>query len=196
MTEDEASSTEWLRALQSLATRVAHEVRNPLNAVAVNLEVVRSRCERETVEPRAVLPFATAAAGELERVSRLIDAVLALARPARNDLAVLAGPMITVYDALASAEGGSVAMDLSEGATGIDIAADDARAALAVTLDEMLGPGVAIRVHIAGDGDRVAARFSGPPVSPKLPVDVRLRAEPTGLTLLFPAQARSSAEIE
>lgn len=196
MTEDEASSTEWLRVLQSLATRVAHEVRNPLNAVAVNLEVVRSRCERETVEPRAVLPFATAAAGELERVSRLIDAVLALARPARNDLAVLAGPMITVYDALASAEGGSVAMDLSEGATGIDIAADDARAALAVTLDEMLGPGVAIRVHIAGDGDRVAARFSGPPVSPKLPVDVRLRAEPTGLTLLFPAQARSSAEIE
>ena len=196
MTEDEASSTEWLRALQSLATRVAHEVRNPLNAVAVNLEVVRSRCERETVEPRAVLPFATAAAGELERVSRLIDAVLALARPARNDLAVLAGPVITVYDALARADGGSVAMDLSEGATGIDIAADDARAALAVTLDEMLGPGVAIRVHIAGDGDRVAARFSGPPVSPKLPVDVRLRAEPSGLTLLFPAQARSSAETE
>lgn len=196
MTEVEASSTEWLRALQSLATRVAHEVRNPLNAVAVNLEVVRSRCERETVEPRAVLPFATAAAGELERVSRLIDAVLALARPARNDLAVLAGPVITVYDALASAEGGSVAMDLSEGATGIDIAADDARAALVATLDEMLGPGVAIRVHIAEDGDRVAARFSGPQVSPKLPVDVRLRAEPSGLTLLFPAQARSSAETE
>ena len=196
MTEDEASSTEWLRALQSLATRVAHEVRNPLNAVAVNLEVVRSRCERETVEPRAVLPFATAAAGELERVSRLIDAVLALARPARNDLAVLAGPVITVYDALARAEGGSVAMDLSEGATGIDIAADDARAALAVTLGEMLGPGVAIRVHIAGDGDRVAARFSGPRVTPKLPVDVRLRSEPSGPTLLFPARTRSSAETE
>ena len=196
MTEDEASSTEWLRVLQRLATRVAHEVRNPLNAVAVNLEVVRSRCERETVEPRAVLPFATSAAGELERVSRLVDAVLALARPARSDLAVLAGPVITVYDALASAEGGSVAMDLSEGATGIDIAADDARAALAVTLDEMLGPGVAIRVHIAGDGDRVAARFSGPQVTPKLPVDVRLRSEPSGLTLLFPARKRSSAETE
>lgn len=196
MTEDEASSTEWLQALQSLATRVAHEIRNPLNAVAVNLEVVRSRCERESVEPRAVLPFATAAAGELERVSRLIDALLALARPARSDLAILAGPVITMYDALARAEGGSVDMDLTEGATGIDITADEARAALAVTLDEMLGPGVAIRVHIAGDGDRVTARFSGPPVTPKLPVDVRLQSEPSGLTLLFPARTRSSAEIE
>lgn len=196
MTEVEASSTEWLQALQNLATRVAHEIRNPLNAVAVNLEVVRSRCDRESVEPRAVLPFATAAAGELERVSRLIDALLALTRPARSDLAILAGPVVTLYDALARAEGGSVDMDLDEGATGIDIAADEARAALAVTLDEMLGPGVAIRVHIAGGGDRVAARFSGPRVTPKLPVDVRLQSEPSGLTLLFPARRRSSAETE
>jgi signal transduction histidine kinase len=196
MTEDEASSTEWLRALQSLATRVAHEIRNPLNAVAVNLEVVRSRCERESAEPRAVLPFATTAAGELERVSRLIDALLALARPGRSDLAILAGPLITMYDALARTEGGSVDMDLVEGTTGIDIAADEARMALAVTLDEMLGPGVAIHVHIAGDGDRVAARFTGPRVTPKLPVDVRLQPEPSGLTLLFPARARSTAETE
>lgn len=196
MTEVDASSSEWLGELQNLAGRVAHEIRNPLNAVAVNLEVVRSRCERGTVEPPALLPFATAAAGELERVSRLIDALLALARPARSDLAALAGPVITLYDALASAEGGSVSMDLSEGSTGIDIAADDARAALAATLDEMLGPGVAIRVHIAGDGGRVAARFTGPPATPKLPVGVRLQSEPSGPTLLFPARMRGSAETE
>lgn len=195
MTEAGGSSGQWLGALQSLAARVAHEIRNPLNAVAVNLEVVRSRCERGNVEPPSVLPFATAAAGELERVSRLVDALLAVARPARNDLATLAGPVITLYDALAGAEGGSVAMDLSAGVTGIDVAADDARAALAATLDEMVGPGVAIRVHIVEDGNQVAARFSGPRVTPKLPADVRLQAEPSGLTLLFPAHGRSS-EIE
>jgi signal transduction histidine kinase len=194
MTEDDASSSEWVGALQNLAGRVAHEIKNPLNAVAVNLEVVRSRCERGNVESPAILPFATAAAGELERVTRLVEAMLALARPARRDLAALAGPVITLYDALASAEGGSVELDLSEGATGIDMAADDARAALAVTLDGMVGPGVAIRVHIARDGDRVAARFSGPSVRPKLPVDVRLQSEPSGLTLLFPARKRGNAE--
>ena len=196
MTEDDASSSEWLGALQSLAARVAHEIRNPLNAVAVNLEVVRSRCERGNAAAPAVLPFATAAAGELERVSRLVDALLALARPGRSDLAALAGPVITLYDALARAEGGSVSMDLSEGSTGMDIAADEARAALATTLDDMLGPGVAIRVHISGEGDHVLARFSGPSVTPKLPVDVRLQPEPSGLTLLFPARTRSSAETE
>lgn len=194
MTEDDASSSEWLGALQSLAGRVAHEIKNPLNAVAVNLEVVRSRCERGNVEPPAILPFATAAAGELERVARLVEALLALSRPARRDLAVLAGPVITLYDALANAEGGSVVLDLSEGATGIDMGGDDARAALAATLDDMVGPGVAIRVHIARDGDRVAARFSGPSVRPKLPVDVRLQSEPSGLTLLFPARMRGNAE--
>lgn len=194
MTGDDASSGEWLGALQRLAGRVAHEIRNPLNAVAVNLEVVRSRCERGTVEPPAVLPFATAAAGALERASRLIDALLALARPARSDLATLAGPVITLYDALATAEGGSVSMDLSEGLTGIEVAADDARAALAATLEEMLGPGVAIRVHIARDGEMVAARFTGPGVTPKLPAGVRLQSESSGPTLLFPARMRSSAE--
>jgi signal transduction histidine kinase len=194
MTEDDASSSEWLGALQSLAGRVAHEIKNPLNAVAVNLEVVRSRCERGNVEPPAILPFATAAAGELERVARLVEALLALSRPARRDLAVLAGPVITLYDALANAEGGSVVLDLSEGATGIDMSGDDARAALAATLDDMVGPGVAIRVHIARDGDRVAAHFSGPNVRPKLPVDVGLQSEPSGVTLLFPARMRGNAE--
>jgi hypothetical protein len=87
-------------------------------------------------------------------------------------------------------------MDLSEGDTGIDIAADDARTALAATLEKMVGPGVAIHVHIAGDGDRIAARFSGPRVTPNLPVDVRLEPEPSGVTLLFPARTRSSAETE
>ena len=109
---------------------------------------------------------------------------------------MLAGPVITLYDALANAEGGSVVLDLSEGATSIETSADDARTALAVTLDGMLEPGVAIRVHIARDGDQVAAHFSGPRVTPKLPVAVRLQLEPSGLTLLFPAQSRGTAETE
>ncbi len=196
MTEAAASSNEWLAVLQRLSGRVAHEIKNPLNAVAVNLEVVRSRCERGNVEPGAVLPFAGAAAGELERAARLVDALLALTRPGQPDLAMLAQPVITLYDALANAEGGSVVMDLSEGETGIDMAADDVRAALAATLDDMLEPGVAIRVHVTSEGGRVAARFSGPRVTPKLPVDVRLRSEPSGLTLLFPARTRGSAETE
>jgi len=192
MTGDGASSSQWLGALQGLAGRIAHEIKNPLNAVTVNLEVVRSRCERGSADPAALLPFAVAASGELERVARLVEALLALARPANPDLAVLAGPVITLYDALARAEGGSVAMDLSEGSTGIDMAADEARTALALILDAMVGPGVAIRVHIERNGDRIAAHFSGPRVTPRLPAGIKFRSEPSGLTLLFPALTRSA----
>ena len=87
-------------------------------------------------------------------------------------------------------------MELSEVGTCNDIAADEARADLAATLDEMVGPGIAIRVHFARDGDRIAARFSGPRVTPKLPPDVRLHAELSGLTLLFPARARDGSLAE
>lgn len=195
MTEDEASS-EWLRALQHLAGRVTHEVKNPLNAVAVNLEVVRSRCERGVVDPSAVLPFATAAAGELDRVARLVEALLALSRPAPADVGPLAAPLITVYDVIASAEGGSVAMDRIEGDAGIDVAPDDVRAAMAAALDSMIGPGVAVRVHVTRDDDQVSVRFAGPRATPKVPRTVRLQREAAGLTLLFPARARGTAETE
>ena len=195
MTEEGASS-EWLGALQHLAGRVTHEIKNPLNAVAVNLEVVRSRCERGGVDPSAILPFATAAAGELERVVRLVEALLAVSRPAPADVAPLAAPLVTLYDVIAGAEGGGVAMDLIEGDTGIDIAPDDARAALASTLDSMIGPGVTVRVHVTRDDDRVTVRLAGPSATPNVPRTVRLLREAAGLTLLFPARARGSADTE
>jgi signal transduction histidine kinase len=195
MTEGEVSS-EWLDALQHLARRVAHEIKNPLNAVAVNLEVVRSRCERGSAAPSALLPCATAAAGELERVARLVEALLAVSRPTLPDFAALAPPVVTLYDVIAGAEGGSVEMDQIEGDAGIDVAADDARAALASTLDSMIGPGVSVRLRVMRDDDRVTVRVAGPRTTPKVPSTVRLQPETAGLTLIFPARTRHSADIE
>ena len=189
-------SNEWLEAFQQLARRIAHEIKNPLNAVAVNLEVVRSRCERGSAEGSALLPFATAAAGELERVARLVEALLAVSRPTVPDVAALAPPVVALYDVIASAEGGSVEMDRIEGDAGIDVAADDARAALASTLDSMIGPGVSVRVHVMRDDDRITVRLAGPRTTPKVPSTVRLQMEAAGLTLLFPARTRDSADTE
>jgi signal transduction histidine kinase len=195
MTQGDGSRA-WLDALQHLARRIAHEIKNPLNAVAVNLEVVRSRCERGSADPSALLPFATAAAGELERVGRLVDALLAVSRPALPDIATLAPPVVALYDVIAGAEGGSVEMDHIEGDVGIDVAADDARAALASTLDSMIGPGVNVRVHVVRDDDRIAVRVAGPRTTPNVPSTVRLQPEAAGLTLIFPARVRDSAHIE
>jgi signal transduction histidine kinase len=195
MTEGDGSR-DWLDALQHLARRIAHEIKNPLNAVAVNLEVVRSRCERGSADPTALLPFATAAAGELERVARLVEALLAVSRPTLPDVAALAPPLVALYDVIASAEGGSVAMDQIEGDAGIDMAADDARAALASTLDSMIGPGVSVRVRVTRDDGDVAVRVAGPRTHPKVPRAVRLQPEAAGLILRFPARTRDSATTE
>jgi signal transduction histidine kinase len=195
MTEGDGSG-EWLDALQHLARRITHEIKNPLNAVAVNLEVVRSRCQRGSTDPTALLPFATAASAELERVSRLVEALLAVSRPTLPDVAALAPPLVALYDVIAGAEGGSVKMDRIEGDAGIDVAADDARAALAATLDSMIGPGVNVRVHVARDDDRITVRVAGPRTTPKVPSAVHLQSEAAGLTLLFPARTRDSADTE
>src|SRR5215207_351710 len=73
----------WLAALQRALGRAAHDVKDALNGVSVNLEVVRSRASRADAPASAVAPFADAAAQQLERLTSLLDAVLALGRTER-----------------------------------------------------------------------------------------------------------------
>src|SRR5690606_40732349 len=51
----------WLRALQRLTATVAHELRNPLNGVALNLEVLRGRVGRTQLDPATLTGLAEAA---------------------------------------------------------------------------------------------------------------------------------------
>jgi hypothetical protein len=91
----------WLATLHDVVGRVAHDVKNLLNGVAVNLEVVRSRSSRQGADVAAVRPFADSAAQQFDRLAAVTDALLVLARPARepvnvvdswNSVAVLAVP--------------------------------------------------------------------------------------------------------
>ena len=74
----------WLDTLQRIAARAAHEVKNSLNGVAVNLEVVRSRTARAGQTTDTVARFADHAAEQFERLSMQADALLLLARPPRE----------------------------------------------------------------------------------------------------------------
>ncbi len=101
----------WLGALGRLAGRAAHELKNPLNGLALNLEVVRSRSARAGIEAAALAPVRAA----LPRVSSsgcipLVDALLALARPLPNpvDLRAAMPPLLVLYRAIAVAGGGSL----------------------------------------------------------------------------------------
>lgn len=109
----------WLPTLQELARRSAHEIKNALNGVAVNLEVVRSRLDRaagqgETVAV-ATAPFARTASDQLEELAALADALLAMTRVigGQADVVVLTRRAVRLAASIARAEGRAVVLDVA-----------------------------------------------------------------------------------
>ena len=104
MTDDPAGAASlWLDTLRELASRSAHDLKNVLNGVAVNLEVARSRSARGG-DAATVAPFASTAAAEFERATSMVEALLALTRPAPG--AVDVGLLLARVAALLGGPGG------------------------------------------------------------------------------------------
>jgi signal transduction histidine kinase len=78
----------WLGTLQKLAAHVAHDLKGALNAASVNLEVVRSRSERESSTGADVQRFAVNSAEQMSVVIRGTLALLSLARGTRGPVEV------------------------------------------------------------------------------------------------------------
>lgn len=103
----------WLSMVQRLIGRASHDVKDSLNGVAVNLEVIRSRAEREGALASAVAPFADAAGQQLERLTSLLDALLAVARQERDpvNVGVALRRVATLCTASTSADDAKVVVD-------------------------------------------------------------------------------------
>jgi signal transduction histidine kinase len=69
-----------LSAMQTLSAGLAHEVRNPLNAARLQLELLERRLRRTVHDPKLVEP-SELANHEIERLTHLLDDFLAFARP-------------------------------------------------------------------------------------------------------------------
>jgi signal transduction histidine kinase len=100
----------WLEVLQRAVGRASHDVKDALNGVSVNLEVIRSRSARPDTPASAVEKFGEAAGQQLERLSTLIEAVLALARVERQpaDVAITLGRVAVLCSASASSADAAV----------------------------------------------------------------------------------------
>lgn len=68
--------------LSRLADDLAHEIKNPLNAIVVNLEVLRRRVQNDA--PDKALERADVIEHEVRRVHSLVDQLLQLLRPAKT----------------------------------------------------------------------------------------------------------------
>ncbi|MFN2636631.1 MAG: hypothetical protein ABR585_06380 [Gemmatimonadaceae bacterium] len=71
-----APAAEATQVIREILRRSGHEIRNALNAVAVNVEVVRSRAGREGTGE--VTSFAERAGSQIAEASALTDGLLAL----------------------------------------------------------------------------------------------------------------------
>ncbi|MGH7460143.1 MAG: histidine kinase dimerization/phospho-acceptor domain-containing protein [Longimicrobiales bacterium] len=68
--------------LSRLADDLAHEIKNPLNSMVINLEVLKSRVEKGAAD--AALERAAVIEHEIRRLHTLIESLLRLLRPARE----------------------------------------------------------------------------------------------------------------
>jgi signal transduction histidine kinase len=94
-TQTESADLQAIRAnklalVERLADDLAHEIKNPLHSMVINLEVLRRRIARlADAEQGDLLRYAGVLGGELDRVTRRIDLLLRLVRPERGELTTL-----------------------------------------------------------------------------------------------------------
>jgi signal transduction histidine kinase len=97
----------WLETLHRICGRAAHELKGALNAVSVNLEVVRSRSGKPDTPASSVNKYATAASTQLDAVIAMTEAVLSLAREAREpvEIAMVVQKILDLLARVAQADG-------------------------------------------------------------------------------------------
>jgi signal transduction histidine kinase len=89
-TQTEGADLQAIRAnklalVERLADDLAHEIKNPLHSMVINLEVLRRRISRLSDKDQGdLLRYAGVLGGELDRVTRRIELLLRLVRPERG----------------------------------------------------------------------------------------------------------------
>ncbi|HEX7840791.1 MAG TPA: ATP-binding protein [Kofleriaceae bacterium] len=74
------SQADRILAMQTMSAGLAHEVRNPLNAAMLQLELLERRLQRTAPDPRLTEPTELAQK-EIERLTKLLNEFLVFARP-------------------------------------------------------------------------------------------------------------------
>ncbi len=195
----------WLRTLQRAVGRASHDVKDALNGVSVNLEVIRSRAARPDTPATAVAQFGEAAGHQLERLTTLIEAVLALARSEREpaDVAVTLRRVGTLCGASASSSDAAIRIDVDSALESslTRISGDVVRLAITAPLLEFVAgtdrftPASDVMCTVLGDEDAVRVVISAADRRATMPEGIADAVRAAGvrwtegkldLTLIFP----------
>jgi signal transduction histidine kinase len=168
-----------LAAMGELAASVAHEVRNPLNAIAMSVKRVRREflaTSAESEEERAELAeLLGVMEAETQRINRTVQQFLDFARPPRLnprsiDLAGFVSALVESRRSLAESRGVSLEADVAQ--AGLAIAdSDQLRQAVDTVLRNALeatpsAGTVSVRGHTGGGEHRIEVTDTGPGIDP------------------------------
>jgi signal transduction histidine kinase len=160
---DRALDALWLAALQQVVNRAAHEIRDSLNGVSLNVEVLRSRTAKDGLTALSLAPFAEAASGQLELVTARTESLLTLARPGKTggsaDVAVILRHLGTLLVPAAQADGAVLVVEGVEGSVPTSARETAVRLALAGGLLALIKEGGTGRCRL-DSGKETVVRFS------------------------------------
>ena len=164
--------------------RAAHEVKDSLNGVSLNLEVIRSRATREGAasgsDNGGLAAFSTAAVEQLELLSLRTEALLFLSRQARgaSDVAQTLRHLACLLVPAVKADGGRLVVEGYQRSTPTPVSAVAVRLALASGL-----------LRVSKDGGTSHCRLESGPETV-----VRFSHEPAAECSLDPAVASAISE--
>ena len=190
----------WLVTLQRICGKAAHELKGALNAVSLNLEVVRSRSGKPALEASALGPFAEAAVGQLDAVIAMSEALLALTRSATAvDVTAEVKRIEALLGPAARSGHGMVELDATLSGLGTTSASSSsARLAIGWAMLAAIEQSKSVRCLSSGNDDVPSLRIEAPDarfdhfskedvvVEELTAAGIVVRAEPSAIVIDFP----------
>lgn len=188
----------WLATLQTICGRAAHELRGALNAVAVNLEVVRSRSAKANVPASTLAQYTAAASGQLEGVIGMAESLMSLVRTGRApvDVGAEVARVIGLLAPAARSGGRAIELDRNFGGLGTTSASSSsARLAIGQCLMAATDASADVRCVAGANGERPQVRLEhgGEAIAVDAAVTdalvgagIDLQSEPGAIVITFP----------